>query len=147
MSARTPSQVLLGEGADETFAALADRTRRQILVRLAETPDDAGSVARDLDVSRQAVAKHLRILEGAGLVRAARASRRRVHSVDAERILEVSDLLGIVARGWDRRLEGIREEAERRDREPRDREQSERGLGEVERGEVGRGEVAPSAEI
>ena len=133
---------------DSVFGALADPTRRRVVETLARGGTvTASGLAEQLPITRQAVAKHLRILEGAGLVRAARASRRRVHSVDAERILEVSDLLGIVARGWDRRLEGIREEAERRDREPRDREQSERGLGEVERGEVGRGEVAPSAEI
>lgn len=117
MRAGEPARVLLGEGADETFAALADRTRRRILVRLAERPDDAGAVARDLEVSRQAVAKHLRVLEGAGMVRAAREARRRVHRVDAERIREVSDLLAVVSRGWDRRLAGLKEEAERRERE------------------------------
>lgn len=104
---------LLAEGADEVFAALADRTRRRILVRLAERPDDAGAVARDLDLSRQAVAKHLRLLVEAGLVDVVRQSRRRVHDVDPARIREISDLLGVVARGWDRRLVGIKEIAER----------------------------------
>lgn len=117
MSAPSPHELLLGERADATFTALSDRTRRRILVRLAETPDDAGAVARDLEVSRQAVAKHVRILEGAGLVHSTRDARRRVHDVDAARIAEVSDLLGVVARGWDRRLEGIKTEAERRERE------------------------------
>lgn len=115
MSAPDPRALLLGERADVTFAALSDRTRRRILVRLAEAPDDAGAVARDLEVSRQAVAKHLRILEDAGLVHSTRVSRRRVHDVDAARIAEVSDLLGVVARGWDRRLEAIKREAERRE--------------------------------
>lgn len=114
MNERPPSDLLLGEGADETFAVLADRTRRQVLVRLAERPDDAGAIARDLEVSRQAVAKHLRVLEEAGFVRAVKQSRRRVHHVDAARIREISDLLGVVAHGWDRRLAGIRAEAEQR---------------------------------
>ncbi|MDN5600268.1 MAG: ArsR/SmtB family transcription factor [Brachybacterium sp.] len=114
MNERPPTELLLGEGADETFAALADRTRRQILVRLAERPDDAGAIARDLEVSRQAVAKHLRVLEEAGFVRAAKQSRRRVHHVDAARVREISDLLGVVAHGWDRRLAGIRAEVEQR---------------------------------
>lgn len=118
MNERTPAELLLGEGADETFAALADRTRRKILVRLAERSDDAGAIASALDVSRQAVAKHLRVLEDAGIVRAVRESRRRVHHVDADRIREISDLLGVVARGWDRRLDGIRAEAERREAAP-----------------------------
>lgn len=107
-----PSGGLLGPGADAVFTALADRTRRQILVRLAEKPDDAGAVARDLGLSRQAVAKQLRILETAGMVGAQRVSARRVHSVEPSRILEVSDLLGTVGGGWGRRLARIKELAE-----------------------------------
>lgn len=112
MSVGTPSEVLLGDRSDGIFAALADRTRRRILVRLAERPDDAGAVARDLEVSRQAVAKHLRVLEGAGIVRAAMVSRRRVHTVEPARIREVSELLGVVAGGWDRRLAQVKGRAE-----------------------------------
>jgi DNA-binding transcriptional ArsR family regulator len=111
------SELLLGDAADRLFGALGDPTRRRILVRLAERPDDAGAVARDLDLSRQAVAKQLSLLEEAGMVSATRESRRRVHAVDASRIREISDLLGLVARGWDRRLAGIAAEAERRERE------------------------------
>ena len=111
------SEQLLGEAADRTFGALGDATRRRILVRLARRPDDAGAVAADLDLSRQAVAKQLRILESAGIVSASTQARRRVHTVEASRIREISDLLGLVARGWDRRLAGIAAEAERRERE------------------------------
>lgn len=126
------AEQLLGEGADRTFGALGDPTRRRILVRLAERPDDAGAVAEDLDLTRQAVAKQLRILESAGIVRAGTQGRRRVHAVDAARIREVSDLLGLVARGWDRRLVGIAAESERRER------QAGRRPGADESGEVGR---------
>jgi DNA-binding transcriptional ArsR family regulator len=111
---------LLADGADEVFAALADRTRRRILVRLAERPDDAGAVARDLEVSRQAVAKHLRVLEDVGIVQSSLVTRRRVHRVAPSRIREVSDLLGAVAAGWDRRLAGIKERAEERERTAED---------------------------
>lgn len=112
MSGPTPAEVLLGDRSDGIFAALADRTRRRILVRLAERPDDAGAVARDLEVSRQAVAKHLRVLEEAEIVQASTVSRRRVHTVEPARIREVSDLLGVVAGGWDRRLAQVKEAAE-----------------------------------
>lgn len=117
MSARSTAELLLGAGSDEAFSALADRTRRRVLVRLAERPDDAGAVARDLEVSRQAVAKHLRVLERAGMVHSVRDARRRVHRVDAATLREISDLLAVVARGWDQRLAGIAEEAERRERD------------------------------
>lgn len=111
------SHDLLGDGADAVLAALADRTRRRILVRLAEQPDDAGAVARDLAVSRQSVAKHLQVLGEAGIVQDSREGRRRVHRVEPSRILEVSELLGTVAAGWDRRLARIKEVAEERERE------------------------------
>lgn len=120
MSSGPGAEQLLGEVADRTFGALGDPTRRRILVRLAERPDDAGAVAADLDLTRQAVAKQLRLLEAAGIVSVSVQARRRVHAVEASRIREVSDLLGLVAQGWDRRLVGIAEEAERRERESGD---------------------------
>lgn len=103
---------LLSAEADLVLTALADRTRRRILVRLAQSPDDAGAVGRDLGLSRQAVAKQIRVLEEAGIVHASRLSRRRVHSVTPARIGEISELLGLVARGWDRRLEQVKARAE-----------------------------------
>lgn len=112
-----PAADLLTEAADEVFAALADRTRRRVLVRLAQQPDDAGAVARDLGVSRQAAAKHLGQLVDAELVTVRTEQRRRVHSVDPTRIREVSDLLGAVSAGWDRRLMQVRDLAEARVRD------------------------------
>ncbi len=112
-----PDRLLSGE-ADLVFKALADHTRRRILVRLAHSPDDAGAVARDLGLSRQGVVKHLRILESGGIVRSATRSSRRVHSVSPSQIREVSDLLGIVAQGWDCRLRDVKAQAERRGDDP-----------------------------
>jgi len=110
---------LLAPEADGVFAALADRTRRRILVRLADRPDDAGAVAADLGISRQAVAKHLRILVDSGLVIASPQQRRQVHAVRPDRIREISDLLGAVSRGWDRRLALVKDHAERAERAER----------------------------
>lgn len=103
---------LLTSTADAVLGALSDHTRRRILTRLATRPDDAGAVARDLKVSRQAVAKQLRILEDAGLVQANTIDRRRVHSVEPSRVRETSELLGIAANGWDRRLARVKDLAE-----------------------------------
>lgn len=110
--ADTALVALDGPAADAVFSALADPTRRRLLARLARRPDDAGSAAAGLGISRQAVAKHVRQLEGAGLVRSRAEGRRRVHEVDPARIREVSDLLGLVARGWDRRLADLARRAE-----------------------------------
>ena len=54
--------------ADDVFDALGDRTRREIVTRLRDGPLAVGELAAELPVGRPAVSKHLRVLEGAGLV-------------------------------------------------------------------------------
>ncbi len=53
---------------NQTFGALADSTRRAILVRLASGEATVGELARPFEISRPAISKHLRVLEKAGLV-------------------------------------------------------------------------------
>src|SRR3954453_15360072 len=61
----------------DVFAALGDATRRTVYERLAAGSTTATQLAAELPVTRQAVAKHLAVLEDAGLVRAERAGRER----------------------------------------------------------------------
>ncbi|GGD23300.1 ArsR/SmtB family transcription factor [Nocardioides daphniae] len=64
----------------QVFAALADPTRRDMVARLADGDATLSELAESYDVSLQAVAKHLKVLEGAGLVsRTKQAQRRPVH--------------------------------------------------------------------
>lgn len=64
----------------KVFAALADPTRRDIVRRLATADATVGEIAEPYDVSVQAISKHLRVLEDAGLVtKTAQAQRRTVH--------------------------------------------------------------------
>ena len=64
----------------KVFAALADPTRRDMVARLARTDATVGELAEPYDVSLQAVSKHLRVLQDAGLVtRSKQAQRRPVH--------------------------------------------------------------------
>jgi len=60
-----------------TFAALADPTRRTILVRLAEGAATVNELAEPFDVSLQAVSKHLKVLEAAGLISRGRDAQFR----------------------------------------------------------------------
>src|ERR671936_1295127 len=65
----TMSQAALREAPDAVFAALADRTRRRVLRLVAERgPASATRLERDLPVTRQAIVKHLAVLNRAGLV-------------------------------------------------------------------------------
>lgn len=69
-------------GLDAVFAALADRTRRSILARLARGPASVGSLAAPQRMSWPAVTRHLRVLELAGLV--SRTKAGRVHRMKLE---------------------------------------------------------------
>ena len=66
------------------FAALADPTRRDMVARLAVTDATVGELAEPYDVSVQAVSKHLRVLEDAGLVSRSRDAQRRPVHLEAE---------------------------------------------------------------
>jgi DNA-binding transcriptional ArsR family regulator len=60
-----------------TFSALADPTRRAILARLAESDATVNELAEPFDMSLQAVSKHLKVLQGAGLISRGRAAQFR----------------------------------------------------------------------
>lgn len=85
------------------FAALADPTRRDLVARLASGDATVGELAEPYDVSVQAVSKHLKVLEAAGLVTKAKDAQRRTVHLEAQ----VFDL----ATRW---LERYRREAEAR---------------------------------
>ena len=92
--------------AAAVFAALADPTRRSILATLAERgPATATDLAARLPMTRQAIAKHLELLESAGLVLARPGERRRVrYAVQPSSIRVAQGFLAALARDWDGRL-------------------------------------------
>lgn len=77
---------------DAVFKALADRTRRALLDRLAERAGlTLGALCRDLEVSRQAVSKHLNVLQAAGLVATVWSGREKLHYLNPVPIEEISE--------------------------------------------------------
>jgi DNA-binding transcriptional ArsR family regulator len=78
-------------GVDDVFKALADPTRRELLDRLyAENGQTLGELCRRLDMSRQAVTKHLAILEAANLVATRRSGREKEHFLNPVPIGEIA---------------------------------------------------------
>ena len=76
---------------DEVFKALADETRRQLLDRLfMSNGQSLGMLCRQLDMSRQAVTKHLLILEEADLVTVRRQGREKLHDLNPVPLAQVS---------------------------------------------------------
>lgn len=98
---------------DAVLSALSDPTRRALLDALAARGEaTATSVARELPVSRQAVVKHLGVLDRAGLVANRREGREVRYRVRAEPIRSTARWLQDVATEWDRRLLAIKRIAE-----------------------------------
>ncbi len=83
------------------FAALADPTRRDMVARLTECDASVGDLAAPYDVSLQAVSKHLKVLEDAGLVSRTREAQRRPVHLEAE----VFDLMTAWIERYRRRAE------------------------------------------
>lgn len=93
--------------ADDVFDALADPTRRRIVEHLGREPASAGEIAERLPVSRQAVVKHLALLEEAGLVRGERDGRRVVFRLTPGAFSDAAGWMHDVGAQWDRRLERL----------------------------------------
>src|SRR5262245_58237058 len=78
------------ERLDETFAALANSTRRAILVRLARGAATVNELAEPFQLTLPAISKHLKVLEHAGLVQRGRHAQYRPCELDPEPLLAVS---------------------------------------------------------
>jgi len=103
-----------GEGdGDGLWAAIGEPSRRRLvdvlLVRGESTPS---ALAADLPFTRQAVSKHLGVLDRAGLVEGRRAGREMRWAIKPERLDAATKEMRAVADSWDRRLRLIKEIAE-----------------------------------
>lgn len=87
------------------FAALGDGTRLTLLMKLAD--GSLLSITRLTEgsaLTRQAITKHLRILEDAGLVRGVRRGRENLFQLEADSLREAREALDIISREWDNAL-------------------------------------------
>jgi predicted transcriptional regulator len=95
------------------FAALGDETRWGILTELAQEQLSASALAARMPVSRQAIAKHLAVLEEVGLVEAIPTGREIRYLALGSRLDELGMTLSHLGSEWDRRLGKIKRIAER----------------------------------
>ena len=104
---------LASAAADQVFAALADPTRRQLLELLGEqAAASATALAGQLPVSRQAVVKHLAVLQQSDLVTRRRDGREVVFTVHPERLVATASWMTSVAASWQQRLQLLKQAAE-----------------------------------
>ena len=85
----------------KTFAALADPTRRAILDRLADGEATVNELADPFPISVQAVSKHLKVLEGAGLISRGRSAQLRPSRLQGAQLKQASNWLTAYSRFWE----------------------------------------------
>jgi DNA-binding transcriptional ArsR family regulator len=94
-------------GLDRVFAAVADPTRRAILTRLRRGPATIGDIARPFPVSLNAVSKHVKVLEDAGLVRRRVVGRRHYCAVEPRALDGAAAWLTRYRAFWTERLDAL----------------------------------------
>jgi DNA-binding transcriptional ArsR family regulator len=98
---------------DDLWSAIGDPTRRRLLdLLLADGGGTATSLSTRLPVTRQAVAKHLTVLDRVGLVHGAPAGRERRYRVDEDQLAKAAAQLESVGSAWDARLQRIKKLSE-----------------------------------
>jgi DNA-binding transcriptional ArsR family regulator len=107
---RRSSKTISGpKGSAPLFAALGDETRLRLVGRLCEAgPTSITGLTAGFHVTRQAITKHLRVMEEAGLVRSTRLGRESVWQMDRQRLEDARRYLDVIARQWDDALGRLR---------------------------------------
>ena len=87
------------------FAALGDQTRLALVARLVSgQPASIAELTAGSRITRQAVTKHLRVLESVGVVRCARSGRERLFEFDPKPVEDLKEYLEVVSEQWDQAL-------------------------------------------
>ena len=98
---------------DDLWSAIGDPTRRRMLdLLLAGSAGTATALSDELPVTRQAVAKHLGVLDRVGLVHATQAGREKRYRIDEAQFARAVAQLNAVGNTWDARLRRIKQIAE-----------------------------------
>jgi DNA-binding transcriptional ArsR family regulator len=92
---------------DHTFSALADPTRRAILVRLAQGEATVGELAEPFDISLPAISRHLKVLEEASLICNERHGKHRRCRLQPEALTAAADWLDFHRRFWSGSLDRL----------------------------------------
>lgn len=90
-----------------TFAALADPTRRAILARLAQGEASVKVLAKPFDMSQPAISKHLKVLEGAGLISRGREAQWRPCRIEAAPLKDATDWLERYRQFWEQSFDRL----------------------------------------
>ena len=105
----------------DTFYALADPTRRQIVELLGRGERTAGAIGEKFDVSPPAISQHLKVLREARLVRVRPQGQQRIYSIDPAGLAEIEAWLERTRRFWSASLDALERELNKSDTAPKKR--------------------------
>jgi DNA-binding transcriptional ArsR family regulator len=111
-----PSARAMAELADSAsvFAALGDETRLRLVSRLSsDGPLSITQLTADFDISRQAITKHLQVMESAGLVRSMQQGRESLWQLEQKRLAAARRHLQMISAQWDQTLGRLKRFVER----------------------------------
>ncbi|MDH3524185.1 MAG: metalloregulator ArsR/SmtB family transcription factor [Acidobacteriota bacterium] len=109
---------------DRIFFALSDPTRRAIVGRLAGRPSTVGELAQPFSISAPAISKHMKILEGAGLIRRRVEGRRHHCTLDPRALEAAQDWLSYHRDFWEARLDELESFLEESDKSSQQRSET-----------------------
>ena len=92
----------------DVYQAIADATRRELLLRLAQEGERSVSdLLEPYSISQPAISKHLRILREAGLVRSRKEGRARLYALEADKLRDVYAWISHFEKYWDEKLDAL----------------------------------------
>jgi DNA-binding transcriptional ArsR family regulator len=96
------------KGSASLFAALGDETRLRLVARLCDGGMSITSLTAGSAITRQAITKHLRVLEDARLVHSTRRGREKIWQLDRRRLDDARHYLDLISHQWDNALGRLR---------------------------------------
>ena len=109
MSRESPRRAAKRKSQAHVFAALGDETRLALVTTLRDgQPYSIARLTEGSRLTRQAITKHLRVLEGVGIVRGVRAGRESLFELNPQPIREIRDYLNVVSEEWEQALSRLK---------------------------------------
>ncbi|MBX9448605.1 MAG: metalloregulator ArsR/SmtB family transcription factor [Taibaiella sp.] len=94
-------------GRRDVFQAIADPTRRMIIRKLMSGPLNIGQIAADSGITRQGIAKHLKVLSECGMISVIQKGREQFCEAQLDQLDEVVDWVNVSRKLWQQRLEKL----------------------------------------
>ncbi|CAN5569568.1 metalloregulator ArsR/SmtB family transcription factor [soil metagenome] len=104
------------KSSTDVYSAIADPTRRALLLRLAKGERNVNELLEAFSISQPSVSRHLKILRDVGLVRSNKRGRLRVYKLDPVKLREVYDWVTHFEHFWDKKLDALGEYLSKQDK-------------------------------